>query len=613
MINYNRRKTYQVKVGKLIIGSDNNIVVQSMTNTDTFDISATAKQVISITKAGAELVRVTAQNVNAANKLSLIKEKLRENKYEIPLVADIHFSPKAAEISAGIVEKVRVNPGNYTDTKKNIGIEYSDKSYALEVDKIKQKFVPLIMICKKYGTAVRIGANHGSLSDRIMSRHGDTPLGMVKSTLEFLRICIDNDFKNVVISMKASNPLVMIQACRLLIEKMDKENMMFPLHLGVTEAGEGIPGRVKSVAGIATLLADGIGDTIRVSLTESPEDEIPVAKRIIENFNETKFNNFIPIIENVDCSYNPFNYKRRKTRQVRNIGGDKIPVIITDLSKTDTDINFGDLIPDYIFCSDNEISCKIPKESSKIIHTNSRVIEERQGAFPFFHLFSFFDNENVSDILNFVEIKYDDLLDVDFNKLRVQKNLVIVANINDKNSPILAGRLFLAVLEQNNIDFPVIIKLECNDNFNNTLIKASGIAGSLFIDGMGDGIWLTNQGKPEETNNLSFEILQACRVRVSKTEYISCPSCGRTLFDLQKVSAEIREKTSHLKHLKIGIMGCIVNGPGEMADADYGYVGTSKGKITLYKKQEIIKQNIPQKNAVQELLNLIEKYENIPH
>lgn len=609
MISYKRRETKLVKVGKINIGSGNKIVSQSMTNTDTFDIPKTVEQVILIADAGADMVRITAQNVTAAQNLSEIKAMLRAKGYDLPLVADIHFSPKAAEVAATVVEKVRVNPGNYTDTKKFDKIEFSDQEYQAEIEKIREKFVPLIEICKQHQTALRIGANHGSLSDRIMSKYGDTPLGMVESTMEFLRICVENDFSDIVISMKASNPIVMIHACRLLILKMNEENMNFPVHLGVTEAGEGIAGRVKSVTGISTLLADGIGDTIRVSLTENPENELAVVKRIIDTFNENTLKLYTPPNNNLGIKYDLYSYKRRVSVRIGNIGGDKQPVVVVDLSKqsNETNFNFEELIPDYVFCNDSEIKYNLPSNVIRLIESNN--YKSEKGTLPVFEISGFLKQDTNETDIRFVKIKSSEISGIDFDKLKQYKNIIIVAEISDNHSIIHAGRFFFAMLENKGINFPVITKFSYNEDFDNTLVKASGHAGALLVDGMGDGIWLDTTCTPEQTNNLSFEILQACRTRISKTEYISCPSCGRTLFDLQKTSAKIREKTQHLKHLKIGIMGCIVNGPGEMADADYGYVGTGKGKVTLYKKQEAIKKNIPEEYAVEELLSLIEQFE----
>jgi len=595
MLKYQRRKTYSVKVGNVTIGSGNNIVVQSMTNTDTFDVESTVNQVIKIVEAGADIVRITAQNMNAVDKLEEIKTELSGRKFDVPLVADIHFSPKAAEKAAEVVEKVRVNPGNYTDSKKFSELELSEQEYSAEIEKIREKFVPLIAVCKKYGRALRIGANHGSLSDRIMSKYGDTPEGMVESTLEFLRICKEKDFQDVVISMKASNPLVMMHACRMLVVKMEAENMYFPIHLGVTEAGEGIPGRVKSVSGIASILADGIGDTIRVSLTESPEFEIPVVKKIIEYFNPLVFENFEIPVENIQTVYSPFSYKRRKSFQIENIGNEKLPVVIADFSnpKIKANKNFSELKPDYFIENSGFTDFAGCEKKFTEIKLNDFITDN-------------FDNS----LNSFLEISCKNILEIDIEKLRNSTNLVLIANLSESASPIHAGRFFFSFLEKNQINNPVIIKLDFDLNFDDLLIKTAGIAGALFNDGMGDGLCISGNCTADQAVNLCYEILQASRSRISKTEYISCPSCGRTLFDLQKTSAAIRAKTSHLKHLKIGIMGCIVNGPGEMADADYGYVGTGKGKVTLYKKQEIIKKNIPEEEAVEELLKLIESYEN---
>lgn len=608
-LKYKRIKTVNVKIGNIPMGSNFPVRIQSMTNTDTSDIFATAKQIIKIADAGADYVRITVPTSNIAEKIPEIKKKLTEKGNKTPLIADIHFSPKAAEISAKYLEKVRINPGNYTDLKQFKHIEYSDKEYFEATEKIKNNFIPLLKICKKNNTAIRIGTNHGSLSDRILSRYGDTPKGMVESTMEFLRICKQENFNDIVISMKASNPIVMIHATRLLVKTMHEEQMNFPIHLGVTEAGNENEGRIKSAIGIGALLIDGIGDTIRVSLTEAPEKEIPVAKNIIQVFKQSKLETFIPAKDVKNISYNPFSYKKRQTFAVENIGGNNIPVVISDISSNpckESIISSGyfqknnklvktDQAADYLFTGKSDFNYQ---ENLKFISENEN------------NKYLIFKKENFtpskSNNLNFLQINVEDFNKFDFNKIKDAKKTVIILDISNSPSPVHAGRNFFFYLEEAGIKNPVILKHKISKFNEKNLVKASAETGALFIDGFGDGIFLQAEDNSiQELNDLSFGILQACRTRITKTEYISCPSCGRTLFDLEKTTAKIKAKTSHLKGVKIGIMGCIVNGPGEMADADFGYVGTGTGKITLYKNQEVIKRNIPEKNAVNELLKLI--------
>ncbi len=614
-LKYKRTKTLSVSIGNIPLGSNYPIRIQSMTNTDTSDIEATARQIINISDAGADYVRITVPTSVVAEKIPLIKKYLAKKGYKTPLIADIHFSPKAAEISAKYLEKVRINPGNYADLKQFKHIEYTDKEYDEAVENIKEKFIPFLKICKKNNTAIRIGTNHGSLSDRILSRYGDTPKGMVESTMEFLRICKHENFNDVVISMKASNPIVMIHATRLLVKTMQEEQMSFPIHLGVTEAGNENEGRIKSAIGIGALLIDGIGDTIRVSLTEAPEKEIPVANSIVNVFNQAKLEKHIPLIEIQNIKFNPFSYQKRKSFTVENIGGNNIPIVISDISSNVSEENIlksgyfigknkkiskTDLAADYLFIG----------KSKNIIHKNLKFISEnkidKKNSFSILNQKDFkAENKNK---LNFLEVNAENFSSFDFKKIKNAYKTIIILDISKSISPVHAGRNFFFYLEKNKINNPVILKHKISKFNEQNLVKVSSETGILFVDGFGDGIWLQSEDNSiTNLNNLSFGILQACRTRITKTEYISCPSCGRTLFDLEKTTAKIKSKTSHLKGIKIGIMGCIVNGPGEMADADFGYVGTGTGKITLYKNQDVIKRNIPEKDAVEELLLLIKR------
>ncbi|NPA43989.1 MAG: (E)-4-hydroxy-3-methylbut-2-enyl-diphosphate synthase [Chlorobi bacterium] len=612
-LKYNRTKTTKVNIGKVQLGGNNPIRIQSMTNTDTSDVEATVEQIIKIVDAGADFVRITVPTSVVAEKIKPIKDLLIAKGYDVPLVADIHFSPKAALISAKYLEKVRINPGNYADLKQFKHIEYTDEEYKKEVENIKTNFVPFLQVCKENNTAIRIGTNHGSLSDRILSRYGDTPLGMVESTMEFLRICKDESFNDIVISMKASNPIVMIHATRLLVKKMEEEGMNFPIHLGVTEAGNENEGRIKSAVGIGTLLADGIGDTIRVSLTEAPEKEIPVAQAIVDVFDEAVLSKFEVKKEINFKDFDFYSYKKRKSFAVKNVGGDNVPVVISDISKNVSKESI--LKSGYLYNKEQNVF-KLTDLSADYLFVGNKVIEFK-GDFDFIS-----ENENFKDAfqisnfnekkdfenLNFVELD-DNFINYDFNKFKNNENIVFVIDISKSHSPVHFGRSFFFFLEENKIKNPVIIKYKLSSYNEKSMVKASSEIGALFIDGFGDGVFLQSDTENiAELNELSFGILQACRTRITKTEYISCPSCGRTLFDLEETTAKIKAKTSHLKGVKIGIMGCIVNGPGEMADADFGYVGTGTGKITLYKKQEVIKRNIPEKDAVEELLNLIKQY-----
>ena len=592
-----------------------------MTTTDTLDTDATVEQSIRMIKAGSEYVRITAPNSRHAQNLQNIKDELNKKGYPAPLVADIHFTPNAAEIAAQIVEKVRINPGNYADQKKFKIREYSDKEYQLEIERIHEKFSPLVKLCKKYNTAMRIGTNHGSLSDRIMNRYGDTPLGMVESALEFARICELHNFHDIVFSMKASNPIVVVQAYRLLVKKMIEENMNYPLHLGVTEAGDGEDGRIKSALGIGTLLYEGIGDTIRVSLTEPPENEIPVAKKLVDRYSNYK------LINNEAFSIYGSDFKVRKSSAVLNIGGDNVPRVINDLEYTDKitvntlselgytyyekDDKWGisDLACDFIDIGTKEIDFNLPGTLSVMQEFSVWKKSKKEQHYPCLNVNQYINEKDVHSKLNFLYITLSKLTKQIINKIKNDSTLVLLLDF-DNHDQLAEHRLFFAKLINANINTPVIIRRYYkNLNPSDLRLYSSTDIGALFIDGLGDGLCIAadNCGSLNETNRTSFGTLQASRTRITKTEYISCPSCGRTLFDLQDTTAMIRSKTDHLKGIKIGIMGCIVNGPGEMADADYGYVGTGVGKISLYRGQKMVTSSIDSKYATEALIDLIKE------
>ncbi len=631
LVEYSRRETIPVQIGNVIIGGDNPIVVQSMTTIDTMDTEGSIAESIRMIESGCEIVRITAPSLKEAENLSLIKEGLRSRGYETPLVADIHFTPNAAELAAKIVEKVRVNPGNYADKKKFQNIEYTDATYAEELARIKERFTPLIAICKEYGTAMRIGTNHGSLSDRIMSRYGDTPLGMVESALEFLRICEAEDYHQIVLSMKASNTQIMIQAYRLLVQKMEEEGMKpYPLHLGVTEAGEAEDGRIKSAVGIGTLLEDGIGDTVRVSLTEAPELEAPVAQKLIDRYSNRKGHAPIAAIE--FNPINPFQYHKRKSREVINIGNRNVPRVIADIRGLKTPVvsdlkslghfylpepdkwRMNDQGCDYVYSGKNEVQFMLPNGLRELIDYPAwNKLEDKKNRHPVFTLSELEVAESSDEEINFLKLDSDEISEDVMSLLEVSNLVVLLSTSNEHAMPAL--RRFFFALERRNLEVPVIIvrnyTIRDEEEF---LIHASTDMGGLLIEGYGDGVMLEAHSQEDKShfladlkvkNETGFGILQAARTRMTKTEYISCPSCGRTLFDLQETTAMIRKRTDHLKGVKIGIMGCIVNGPGEMADADFGYVGSGKGKITLYKGQEVVKRGVPSENAVDELIEII--------
>ncbi len=623
LTDYKRFPTREVFIGDIPLGGNNPIRIQSMTTTDTMDTIATVEQSIRMFEAGSEYVRITAPSIKDAENLSEIKKEIKRRGYSIPLIADIHFTPKAAEIAATIVEKVRVNPGNYIDKKKNGKTEYTNEEYQNEIDKIRERFSPLVKICKEYGTAMRIGTNHGSLSERILTRYGDTPEGMVESAMEFVNICRELDFHDIVLSMKASNTRIMVAAYRLLMNRMIKDGINYPLHLGVTEAGDGMDGRIKSASGIGALLEDGIGDTIRVSLTEPPENELPVAKMIVSRYSNKKSSEGIrplPIL-----SKNPFAYAKRKSFSVEQFGGSYPPMVIADLSHIDeitysdlNEIGFSysaakdiwqraDISADAVFIGDSEIKIKFPP-MLKII---SNRISDDINLIPIID----FNKLNSFELTvpAIIELNTDDIYSDKFSLIANKPNVILKLNTKRQNAvhDFRRAMLELSSKESGAIKNPVILSRDYSElNKDEFLISASVELGALMLEGFGDGVWININPLEISTNYVNqvlFGILQAARVRISKTEYISCPSCGRTLFDLVEVTNKIREKTSHLKGVKIGIMGCIVNGPGEMADADYGYVGSGPGKITLYKGQEIVRKNLPSDIAVTELINLIKE------
>jgi (E)-4-hydroxy-3-methylbut-2-enyl-diphosphate synthase len=626
LTEYSRFLTREVKVGDLGIGGTNPIRLQSMTTTDTMDTLATVEQSIRMIEAGCELVRITAPSLNEAKNLEEIKKQLRARGYNTPICADIHFTPNAAEWAARVVEKVRVNPGNYADKKKFEQIDYTDSAYEAELERIRQRFTPLVKICKEHGTAMRIGTNHGSLSDRILSHYGDTPLGMVESAFEFLRICEENNYHDIIISMKASNTQVMVEAYRLLVQKMIETNRNYPLHLGVTEAGEGEDGRIKSAVGIGTLLEDGLGDTVRVSLTEEPEFEIPVAKSLVDRYTNRK--NVLLRAESrsdMDLPYNPYQHERRHTNEVLNIGGKNVPRVLADFSAKEKITpatffacgysysvqldkwNLTDQAADYVYAGNNKIDFELPGTLGVIYNSETwKENSNQKQCYPLFCADEYFNSDKKSDKLNFVAFDKKTLLQ---NKCKLDSTVVLVFDTFNENAMSELRSMFVDLLV-NDIKSPVIIKRNFKDlpEEDFQLFSSTDIGG-LLIDGMGDGVWIKQQNcvSPQLCNSTAFGILQAARTRISKTEYISCPSCGRTLFDLQETTARIRTVTDHLKGIKIGIMGCIVNGPGEMADADYGYVGTGPGKISLYKGKEVIKKNVPTEKAVNELIELIKE------
>lgn len=643
-LNYQRLATLEVKIGDLLLGNFHPIRVQTMTTTDTMDTTATVNQSIACIQAGAELIRITAPSKNEALNLLNIKKELRKRGYTTPIVADIHFTPNAAEIAARVVEKVRINPGNYVDKKKFEFIEYTDLDYQEEIERIRDRFTPLVRICKEYGTAMRIGTNHGSLSDRIMSRYGDTPMGMVESAMEFLRVARGESYHNIVLSMKSSNPKVMVQAYRLLVEHMMQEfSVCYPLHLGVTEAGDGEDGRIKSAIGIGSLLEDGIGDTIRVSLTEDPELEIPVCKDIVKRYAKRSRESVVGSRE----SNFGFTIDEEATSAVLDKHDKRwIGVVVADFMQaeniTPADLgaigytydhltdkwNISDAAADFIYTGDKTIDFPLPGPLRVFCNYKTWLtLPDKKSIYPLLQANEYFESNERSAELNFVAIDCNDSEKASnlLQEIRNVDNVVLCAWSSHTYS-MASVRRFMRQLRSQNIPCPVILAVEShNDTIDEQLIHFATESGALLLDEMGNGIWLMNDPTKVENqkvtgrtylevrnnhqflNNTSFSILQATRTRISKTEYISCPSCGRTLFDLQETTARIRAVTNHLKGVKIAIMGCIVNGPGEMADADFGYVGSGPGKITLYRGKEVVKRSVDSAIAVDELINLLKE------
>jgi (E)-4-hydroxy-3-methylbut-2-enyl-diphosphate synthase len=648
LTEYSRFVTREVAIGDVPMGGNNPIRIQSMTTTDTMDTIGTVEQSIRMVDAGCEYVRITAPSIKEAQNLAEIKKQLRQRGYTVPLVADIHFTPNAAEVAARIVEKVRVNPGNYADKKKFDQIDYTDAEYQGELDRIYQKFSPLVKICKEYGTAMRIGTNHGSLSDRIMSRYGDTPQGMVESAMEFMRMCEMLNYYNLVISMKSSNPQVMVQAYRLLVETMVAEGMNYPLHLGVTEAGDGEDGRIKSAVGIGTLLEDGLGDTVRVSLTEEPEAEAPVAIALVNRYSsrkslvESQKSNQTPDSElkTYDSQHNPYDYKKRHTYEANAfIGGHMVPRVVVDLSHSNLKdpavlndagyiysplldkYNMGEQSVDFVYLADQLPSFTFPGNLKQLYdYSNWQKLADKINCHPVFTLQEYITADDHRSTLNLVKLKPADIDSEEFGLLPLDNSLVFVLETDAFNG-MSDQRSFFFRMEELGLDVPVIIKrsysfepeVESQKSRVDSELKTQNLQlysatdlGALLLDGFGDGIWIDAPGMETKViTSTAFGILQATRSRISKTEYISCPSCGRTLFDLMITTQMIRSRTSHLKGLKIGIMGCIVNGPGEMADADYGYVGSGTDKVTLYRGKEAVKKNINSANALDELIGII--------
>ena len=679
--SFSRFLTREVTIGHIPMGANNPIRIQSMTTTDTMDTIATVEQTIRMVDAGCEYVRITAPSVKEAKNLALIKKELIVRGYNVPLIADIHFTPNAAEEAARIVEKVRINPGNYADKKRFENFEYTSTEYNAELERIYKKFSPLVKVCKEYGTAMRIGTNHGSLSDRIMSHYGDTPQGMVESAMEFMRMCEDLNYYNLVISMKSSNPQVMVQAYRLLVETMVKEGMNYPLHLGVTEAGDGEDGRIKSAVGIGALLEDGLGDTIRVSLTEDPEFEAPVAISLADRYKERELSvisyqlsdnrkelsvdsyqlsdkkkqpttdNRQPITDNrqqttdnrqqttdnrqqTTESHNPYEYQKRHTSELNTfIGGHQVPRVIIDLSQKNlkdpsilADVgylysslldkyNMAEQSTDFVYLADELPSFSFPGNLKQLYNYSTwKLLVDKSNCHPFYSLEEFISSKDHDPALNLVSISNQDIDSELFKELPIDNTLVFVLETHAICGLQDQRNAFFKLMNRG-LEIPVIIKRKYSlTDQNSTILPkdtdfqlyAATDLGGLLLDGFGDGVWAdASEISAKTILSTSFGILQATRSRISKTEYISCPSCGRTLFDLQITTQMIRSRTDHLKGLKIGIMGCIVNGPGEMADADYGYVGTGPGKITLYRGKEVVKKNVNSENALDELIGII--------
>ena len=610
LFNYRRRSSSPVQVGDLQIGGDAPIRIQSMTTTNTNDTEACVEQAEKIIKAGGELVRLTTQGRREAENLKNINAQLRADGFNTPLVADVHFNANVADVAALYAEKVRVNPGNYVDPARVFKkIEYTDAEYADELKKLEDRFVPFLNICKEHHTAVRIGVNHGSLSDRIMSRYGDTPEGIVESCMEFLRICKKEQFDNVVISIKASNTVIMVRTVRLLVDEMDRNDMHYPLHLGVTEAGEGEDGRIKSAVGIGALLADGIGDTVRVSLSEEPEAEIPVARHLVDYITKHEGHLMVPATASPDFDW--LRPERRKTRAAGGIGGSNVPVVIASLpnGQTPDAVEFGaDTTPDYIYCGSSLPANR--KEGQKYI-VDFNAYTGAKDTYPIFPYNATPFISSVKADVKFLVLQLGAPSEEYLACLKAHPEVVVIAVSNQQNK-LGEQRALTHELWINGLFNPVVFAQMYRHSAQEKAdfqLEAAADMGALMIDGLCDGIWLMNDGdiNVRDVADTSFAILQAARLRTSKTEYISCPGCGRTLYDLRSTIAKIKVATAHMKGLKIGIMGCIVNGPGEMADADYGYVGAGPGKISLYKQKMCVEKAIPESEAVEHLLRFIEE------
>lgn len=610
LFNYRRRSSSPVQVGDLQLGGDAPIRIQSMTTTNTNETEACVEQAERIIKAGGELVRLTTQGRREAENLKNINAQLRADGFNTPLVADVHFNANVADVAALYAEKVRVNPGNYVDPARVFKkIEYTDAEYADELKKLEDRFVPFLNICKEHHTAVRIGVNHGSLSDRIMSRYGDTPEGIVESCMEFLRICKKEQFDNVVISIKASNTVIMVRTVRLLVDEMDRNDMHYPLHLGVTEAGEGEDGRIKSAVGIGALLADGIGDTIRVSLSEEPEAEIPVARHLVDYITKREGHLMVPATASPD--FNWLRPERRKTRAAGGIGGSNVPVVIASLpnGQTPDAVEFGaDTTPDYIYCGSSLPANR--KDGQKYI-VDFNAYTGAKDTYPIFPYNATPFISSVKADVKFLVLQLGAPSEEYLACLKAHPEVVVIAVSNQQNK-LGEQRALTHELWTNGLFNPVVFAQMYRHSAQEKAdfqLEAAADMGALMIDGLCDGIWLMNDGdiNVRDVADTSFAILQAARLRTSKTEYISCPGCGRTLYDLRSTIAKIKAATAHMKGLKIGIMGCIVNGPGEMADADYGYVGAGPGKISLYKQKMCVEKAIPESEAVEHLLRFIEE------
>ena len=610
IFNYNPRHSHEVNIGNRPLGGEQPLRIQSMTTTATTDTEGSVKQCMAIFDAGADYVRLTTQGTREAENLRNIRNELHRLGYDRPLVADVHFNPAVADVAAQIVEKVRINPGNYVDPARQFKqLEYTDEEYAAELQRLESRFKQLLQICKEHHTALRIGVNHGSLSDRIMCRYGDTPEGIVESAMEFLRVCMKEQFMDVVISIKASNTQVMVRSVRLLCQAMEKEHMDFPLHLGVTEAGEGEDGRIKSAVGIGALLADGIGDTLRVSLSEAPEKEIPVAYKLASYVVQRAGHPMIPARQALQFDY--LHPVRRATYTVHNIGGTHAPVVISNRLQGES--AFGHVKPDYIYCGKHLPDKGVIEGMEYLVDFDSW--KNEPGTYPVFTKPYLMQLAACKATLKFLFLTYLDLDEEAKACLRQDSNVVIIAQSNHQNR-LGEQRALVHELWREDIHTPVVffqqyaLGASCKEDFQ---LRAAADMGALMFDGLVDGISLFVQAPKGEhpipievQDDTAFGILQAARLRTTKTEYISCPGCGRTLYDLPGTIARIKAATSHLKGLKIGIMGCIVNGPGEMADADYGYVGAARGKVSLYRGKVCVEKNIPAEEAVDKLLALIE-------